>query len=250
MFKPDKLDEHLEKLRRRKGQTESQIEQDLLDLFNEALGFSEQTAHRQVTNIGSSGKRDIVLTLDQKTSVVVEVKRPGDFKNERHKNRAIRQAADYLLCPPKQEFGIATDGINWIYFKVKPFGNYYRVHRILGFNIRDHSKVAQVVLRRSQSGTLKSFLRILAATHQDLTVQDFDVLMNLSLSARVEFLAAKARDEGVKVSGDDELVMRELYNGGRSPVQLNGFLLNEETQEPLKLTKSQRAHSAKIEMRK
>jgi hypothetical protein len=39
MFKPDKLDEHLEKLRRRSGQTESQIEQDLLDLFHEALGI-------------------------------------------------------------------------------------------------------------------------------------------------------------------------------------------------------------------
>jgi hypothetical protein len=49
MFKPDKLDEHLEKLRRRSGQTESQIEQDLLDLFHEALGFNEDTAKRQVT---------------------------------------------------------------------------------------------------------------------------------------------------------------------------------------------------------
>ena len=52
MFKPDKLDEHLEKLKRRSGQTESQIEQDLLDLFHEALGFNEDTAKRQVTNIG------------------------------------------------------------------------------------------------------------------------------------------------------------------------------------------------------
>ena len=52
MFKPDKLDEHLEKLRRRSGQTESQIEQDLLDLFHEALGFNEDTAKCQVTNIG------------------------------------------------------------------------------------------------------------------------------------------------------------------------------------------------------
>lgn len=244
------LDEHLKKLRGRKGQTESKIEQDILDLFCEPLGFNIQTAKPQVTNIGSSGRRDIVLTLDQKTSVVVEVKRPMNFKSERHRNKAIKQAADYLLCPPKQEFGIATDGINWIYFKVKPFGNYYRVHRILGFNIRDHARIAQVVLRRCHSGTIKSFLKVLAAIHEDLTPQGFDVLMNLSLSARVEFLAAKARDEGVRVSGDDELVMRELYNGGRSPVQLNGFLINEETKEPLKLTKRQRAHSAKIEMRK
>lgn len=249
MFRQDKFDEHLEKLRRRSNQAELQIEMDLLDLF-ELLGFNKTTARCQVTNIGSSGRRDIVLSLDQKTSVVVEVKRPGNFKREKERNKAITQAADYLLCKPQQSFGIATDGVNWIYFKVKPFGSFYRAHRILGFNIKSHPKVAQVVLRRSQAGTLKSFLKLLAAVHQDITSQDFDVIMNLSLSARVDFLSAKARDEGVKVSGDDELVLRELYKGGRLPVQLHGFLLNDEVTEPVKLTKSQRRHSIKPKGRK
>lgn len=245
MPKPKGVDEQIQKLIDRRDepqkQTEAQIEQDILDFFRETLGFTTKTAQRQVKKEGFSGEQDIVLTLDQKTSVVVEIKTPDEFKNDKLRNTAIIQAADYLLCTPKQEFGIVTDGWSWIYFRVKPVGNFHRVHRILGFNIKEHRKVAQVVFKRTQAGTLKLFLKVLAAIHRDIAPANFDALMNLSLSSRVDFLAAKACDAGVKVSDADKSVIRELYNGGHLPIQTVKFVIG----HSIDLKKDNRKHSVK-----
>jgi hypothetical protein len=223
-------------------QTESQIEQDIQRLFHHALGYSKDAARRQVTNIGYPGKSDIVLQLDAKTSVVVEIKRPDEFKRTIQRIRAISQAADYLLCEPKQEYGIATDGRRWVFFRVVPYATYYRAHCLLDFHIDEHPRVARCVLRRCQPGTLKNLLRVLAAMHQHATPADFDALMNDSWNDRVDKICKRVKEQGLRVSVEDTTVIREIYNGGYIPTQLSEAMLS---YGAISLTKKQRTRSAK-----
>ena len=129
------------------------IEQDLLDLFRDTLDFDRQNAERQVKS--TNGKQiDIQLMPNQSTPIIVEVKRPGEFNTTQRKNAALIQAAKYsIMASGKENYGAATDGVNWTLFVAKPFRNYYRVHRLACFNLKEQAPIGKAILKRAKKGT-------------------------------------------------------------------------------------------------
>ena len=211
---------------------ESAVEAVLLfDLFRGVLDFDANSAKRQV-RVPKTGRTDIILRLNDKVKVVVEVKRFDTFASKAKTEQAIRQAAKYVR-ELKSEYGIITDGINWVYFTVRPHGNYHQIRRLIRFNIKEQPELALAMLKRSRKGTLNHFFKLLASIHGEMTEKEFARLMNLSLQERVEQLAQKAKqnDPKLEVTSGDKSLLKVLYGNananqsvklGLKPMNLTG----------------------------
>jgi hypothetical protein len=202
-------------------QTESQIEQDILDLFQRGLGYSDPDIKSQVFIKGDTvSRKDIVLYPNQITEIIIEVKRPGVFSKKRETGKAIVQVASYMRDTQNEcNHGIVTDGINWKVFKLIPHKNYFRAHIVLCFSLKDDAKLSKMILTRFTKFKISSFLKFISAIHVDLRPTDFDTLMNISLSQRIRVLKKKAKLGGIeRIAKDDIKILTALYSGGFAPV--------------------------------
>lgn len=204
----------------------------LVELFRGPLGFNEKSAKRsqRKTMEGNSQEIDILLRLSRKVMVVVEVKHPTECLNESQLKRALRQAGRYVR-DLGQQYGMVTDGLRWVYFKVEPFSTFHRLYPLLQFHIKETQGLALKALERSKKRTLKEFLDKLAALHCRMTSEEFDRLMNLGLHERLQHLVNKAKAHNLHLGEADRRVIRTLYSGAL-PTRLISPIL-----KPLNLTK-------------
>jgi hypothetical protein len=202
-------------------QTESQIEQDILDLLQRGLGYTNPDIKNQVIIKGDNDSRkDIVLYPKQNTEVIIEVKRPDVFSKKRELEKAIVQVASYIRDTHNaSNNGIVTDGINWKVFELIPHKNYFRAHIVLSFSLRDDAKLSKMILTRFTKFKIINFLKFISAIHVDLHPTDFDTLMNISLSQRIRVLKKKAKLNSIeRITADDIKILTALYSGGFAPV--------------------------------
>jgi predicted type IV restriction endonuclease len=212
------------------------IEADLLiDLFRAELDFDgkkKSATHQHLVRKGN-GKVDILLRINPKTKVIVEVKQLGVLEPDINKGGwmdAVEQAARYVR-DMKQEYGIVTDGLYWLYFSVRSCGNFRRVHRLIWFHVKTHRRLALEILDRSRKRTLKRLLDVLDVIHGDMTVERFDEWMSDGTQATVGHLMAKVRNKLGRARAADEKVIRAIYDRKTKPSELIPPLL-----EPLRLT--------------
>lgn len=205
----------------------------LLELFRSplGLGFNDKSAKHQQAVPNGNGIVDILLKLNRKTRVVVEVKQPGTLGAKRSKWKGTVGQAGRYVRHLGQEYGIATDGLIWFYFKVKRYRNYYLIHPLIRFHIKENRPLALRILERSKRTTLKDFLDVLAAIHGHMKPKEFDKLMNLGLRHRVHNLVEMAKNHKVKVAAADKAVIRALYSETQATRLIQPLL------KPLKLTK-------------
>ncbi len=130
----------------------------LIDLFHDALGFSKVSTSNQ-SALSNGCIPDIMLLPKAGMKIVVEVKKPNELEGKADKAsivRHLKQAADYVCCL-KQEFGILTDGTNWIYFRVESGEKHYEIYRLLSFNIKSHATLARDAFLCSTKTNLPTF---------------------------------------------------------------------------------------------
>lgn len=205
----------------------------LLELFRDpsGLAFNEKSARREQDVATSNGCVDILLKLNRTTSVIVEIKQPGmlDIARKQWKKH-LRQAGRYVR-DSGQLYGILTDGVNWFYFKVLPYGGFHRLHPLVYFNVKTHRPLALRILLRSKKRTLHEFLDMVSALHCEMPLKRFNVLMNLGINERVSSLVNFAKEQNVHVTDADRKIIRLLYSGANA----NELILP--IREPLKLTR-------------
>ena len=257
MFNKTKVNEALSEIEKgNAGEprlTEAQIEYILrTKIFRDALGFDEASIKHQKIILRTGHIIDIALVLDQSMTIVVEVKKYGELgdKNRiKHLRDKARYVRDINLDPHNmsQTFGILTDGINWIFFQVIPFGRYHRIYPLMEFNVKeDRTKIPQEeqtpqkysdfthnVFKRMQKSTMKRFLKALSAVHQNTSENEFFQVMDYSLDGRVDWYTKKAAKAGVSLSEDDKRVIRGFYEARRNTDRWLKLL----KEKPLNLTK-------------
>lgn len=210
----------------------------LFDLFRGVLGFNTKSAKRQVRAADKTkkviiGRTDIVLHLRTTVKVVVEVKRFDTFDSETKTTAAIKRAAEYMRIMG-QEYGVVTDGITWIYFRVKRHANYHQIHRLIRFSIKKQPSLALIVLKRSHKGTLGHLFELLVAMHENMTEVEFIKLMDQSQQERAEELTQKI-EQGkprFRIAEKDRNLILALYASNVANECVKPLL------KPIKLTKS------------
>lgn len=220
------------------------------DLLCSALGFDARSVERQYKIRSTGCEPDIILFPKSKDSIVIEVKRFHYFDSNANVTRTLKDAGAYVR-DMKQEFGIITDGLTWIYFKVQRYGNYHRIYRLLMFNIETNSVLATASLKRTQKGKVRRFFEVLEAVQMPknlatsigkrapLSLRDLNNLMGEGNEKRITTLTQRTRKEGVTVKEVDEIVLRAMYYND-APVRIVKPII-----EPLELLKATPKKSTK-----
>ncbi len=187
----------------------------LIDLFHDALGFSKVSTSSQ-SPLTNGCIPDIVLAPKSKIKIVVEVKKPNELEGRFDKASTVKylkQAADYVCCL-NQEFGILTDGMNWIYFRVERVSDHHEIHQLLRFNMKSQALLARDVLLCSTKASLQHFFFILKKVRENIDGNDFDSLTSKSSAERFSYFVQAVKNTGwTKVTPDERKIVRALCYG-------------------------------------
>ena len=196
----------------------------LIDLFHDALGFSKVSTSSQ-SALSNGCIPDIVLSPKPKIKIVVEVKKPNELDGKVDKANTVKylkQAADYVCCL-NQEFGMLTDGMNWICFRVESVNGYHEIHQLLRFNMKSQSLLGRDVFLCSTKASLQHFFFILKKMRESIDGNDFDSLTSKSSSERFNYFVQAVRDTEIeehdqpatwaKMTSDERRVVKTLCYG-------------------------------------